>query len=44
LSNGQAQFSTSSLPGGGTTTTVVGCYSGSTNFQTSSGSVNQLVN
>jgi hypothetical protein len=44
LSNGQAPFTTASLPGGGTTTTVVGCYSGSTNYQASSGSVNQLVN
>jgi hypothetical protein len=44
LSAGQAGFSTSALPGGGTTTTVWACYAGTANFQSSSGSVDQLVN
>ncbi len=44
LSGGQATFQTNALPGGGTTTTVWACYAGSANFQSSSGSVNQVVN
>jgi hypothetical protein len=44
LVSGQASFSTSSLPGGGTVTTVFACYGGDGNDLTSSGSVNQTVN
>jgi hypothetical protein len=44
LASGQASFSTSSLPGGGTTTTIFACYGGDANDLTSSGSVDQTVN
>jgi hypothetical protein len=44
LVSGQASFSTSSLPGGGTTTVVFACYGGDANDLTSNGSVSQVVN
>jgi hypothetical protein len=43
LTGGQAQFTTGALSGG-STTTVFGCYGGSTNYLSASGSVDQIVN
>ena len=43
LTGGQAQFATAGLPGAATTT-VFACYGGSTNYLSSSGSVDQVVN
>jgi hypothetical protein len=44
LSGGTASFQTNSLPGGGTTTTIAACYSGSADFNLSSGTVDETVN